>query len=545
MQRSSIRGWRILATVGVCLGVPLAVLSCGADTTQLEGSERVLPTDSLEAQPTDSVEAQQPSVPGVDEPNNPVPDLDDPAPAPTLPCVGDEPWCEGDVAAPCTLRCEPRRNGCIAFSEFVPLGGPSDWNYYFTVDALGPDGQYVYWRHDYSGGALRTFPYRWRAPEGVLSLAGAWGVLETEHGRAPDDRELYGATLDVSDDGKAVVGRIFDDEQSASSISGVVSVTGEPLIHLDFLPLKVSSDARVVVGVRNDRALIWDAAGGTRPLAGGDLNAPPDSGYRGRVLLSNSGDVAVVNGADGALYWGRSRGVVPLVELLGISAEIHVSHVSDQGDVLFGGAGDGVDEPLKAFRWTEAGGLQWLGRLPDAPDASFFQFSHATPDGRVLIGSVGLPDRTSDGLFRWSTETGLERIAPTQRNAVRTYVSSSGDTVVGYYATDGGGTSGSFRWNRETGLNEVSGFNAKLIALDGDLIVDWNADEPSASKFGPALESEERLPIDIILSGLVPESWRAGRIENVSANGTAVVGIGTDPLGERQGWLVRVQERCP
>jgi hypothetical protein len=291
----------------------------------------------------------------------------------------------------------------------------------------------------------------------------------------------------------------------------------------------------------------WDAAGGTRPLAGGDLNAPADSGYRGRVLLSKSGDVAVVNGADGeALYWGLSRGVVPLAELLGISDEIHVSHVSDQGDVLFGSTGDGVDEPQKAFRWTEAGGLQWLGSLPDAPDASLLRWSQATPDGRVLVGTVSLPDLASDGLFRWSTETGLERIAPTQRDAELTYVSPSGDTVVGYYYPSvDGDTLVSFRWNRETGLEEVSRSNANFIALDGDLVVAGNADEPRASRFGPALETEERLAIDIIFADLVPKSWKAGRIANVSANGTAVVGIGTDPFGDGQGWLVRVQERCP
>jgi len=263
------------------------------------------------------------------------------------------------------------------------------------------------------------------------------------------------------------------------------------------------------------------------------------------VLLSGSGDVAVVHGAGGdALYWSRSGGVVSLAERFGISTDIHVAHVSYSGDVLFGSAGDGVDEPEQAFRWSAAAGLQWLGSLPDAPDAVLFRSTHATPDGRVLVGSVGLRDGARDGLFRWSEATGLQRIAVMETRPVQIFVSSSGDTVIGYYSREDDSVA-SFRWSPGRGASELPGsVSVARTALDGDLIVVQTSDGLQAVKFGRALEGNERLPMDLILSALVPESWHAPQIQKVSANGTAVAGIGRDPSGQKQGWLVRSQERC-
>lgn len=529
MQRLPLRSWRRRLTLRVTLIVPFAVMGCGGDSTSVAGVDWTAPTDGVEIPLPPERDVSGPL---------PVDESDETPPlVPALECVGDEPWCEADASAPCTLRCEPRSNGCIAFSEFVPLGVAPDSSFYFRIDALGADGQYVYLSHEYSGGSLRTFPYRWTPAEGLVSLAAAWGVAGTEFGRTADGRELYGAILDVSQDGDAVIGMILDDEVSEAT-GGVVSVASEPSVQLDFLPLAMSNDGRVVVGVRDGRAMIWDTAGGTRQLA------DEVTGWsQHAVVLSDSGAAAIVNGLEGeTLYWSRSGGVVRLVDLLGLSADTSLSaRVSDDGEVVYGSASDSATGHSAAFRWTESRGVQWLEALPFVDAAARYRVLHATSDGRVLIGSVTLQDDTSAGFFSWSEEAGTKQIILADKDATPTYFSSRGDTIIGAY-------SGSpFRWNAVTGLSDVIHSDAGRVhvALDGDLIVvEETPDAPRALKFGRALESAQRLPIEIILSDLVPTGWQAAQIAKVSANGIAVAGAGSDPSGQRQGWLVRVKERC-
>ncbi len=146
----------------------------------------------------------------------------------------------------------------------------------------------------------------------------------------------------------------------------------------------ISADGQTIVGLMwvtpgEANAFRWTAAGGT-------VNLAPGTGFSSRAnAVSNNGATIVgwhaTNGRRATRWQGGVQTFLGSLdpsnpqfgtsEALGVSAD---------GAVIVGGSSG------RAFRWTQAGGLQNLGRLPSAPNA---QALGVSGDGETVVGWSG------------------------------------------------------------------------------------------------------------------------------------------------------------
>src|SRR4029079_3600187 len=106
---------------------------------------------------------------------------------------------------------------------------------------------------------------------------------------------------------------------------------------------------------------------------------------------------------------------------------------------------------IRPFRWTAADGMQDLGAPPGMPEGASRVPEYMSSDGRVIIGEVRLSDPAVSYPFRWTEATGMQLLVGWQ-TGYATYLSPSGDVVMGNYSTpDGRG----FRWTEATGAQDI------------------------------------------------------------------------------------------
>ena len=168
--------------------------------------------------------------------------------------------------------------------------------------------------------------------------------------------------------------------------------------------------------------------------------------------------------------------------------------VSADGSVIAGQSQS--DAGAEAFRWTADGGMVGLG---DLPGGTFFSVVYSTSaDGNVLAGW----GQSVNGIeaFRWEngTMTGLGDLPGSFFFSVALAVSSDGSSVVGYSETAPQGYQ-AFLWTAAGGMRNL----------------------------------KEVLQTDY---GLDLTGWTLSLPYDISDDGTAIVGYGTNPNGQTEAW---------
>jgi probable HAF family extracellular repeat protein len=169
--------------------------------------------------------------------------------------------------------------------------------------------------------------------------------------------------------------------------------------------------------------------------------------------------------------------------------------VSADGTIVVGTSDNGTTQD--AFLWT-GGTMTDLGSLAPGAGSSATAIS---ADGHVVVGSAGTGTPGEFHAFRLvvgGTMADLGTLGGTISYA--SAVSADGSVVVGT-STTATATSEAFRWTTASGMKSVSG----LLNSAGVNITGWTLDTASG----------------------------------VSADGSVVVGSGTDPNGNTQAWLAR------
>ncbi len=146
--------------------------------------------------------------------------------------------------------------------------------------------------------------------------------------------------------------------------------------------------------------------------------------------------------------------------------------VSADGSVVVGEAPFGIYS--RAFRWTQAGGMQSLGSLSNHKSNAL----GVSADGNVVVGY----DENTNRLmrpFRWTQATGMQALHPSYaRGPFAAYgASSDGSIVVGATGT------AAFRWTPDGGMEDLNQtydnlirghlYTARAITPDGRYIVGW------------------------------------------------------------------------
>lgn len=230
----------------------------------------------------------------------------------------------------------------------------------------------------------------------------------------------------------------------------------------------LSDDGSVVAGFdAYNTSFVWTATGG--------LQVVPIAAAKG---VSGNGDFIFGTGSStNAQRWSRSSPSAAPEELGAFTAPFPGSFAqaaSTNGSVVVGSsfttAGTG------AFRWTASGGMQNLGFLED------FQYRYAeangvSGDGSVVVGSSAIDAHDpAQGswmrAYRWTEAGGMQNLgtfAGAQYSASNA-VSKDGTAIVGYSGSDY--LDHAFRWTAAGGMQDlgtlVAGFSSQARGVSGD-----------------------------------------------------------------------------
>ncbi len=257
-----------------------------------------------------------------------------------------------------------------------------------------------------------------------------------------------------------------------------------------------------------------------------------------------SADGAVVVGAwsrvDGvtAYMWTTAQGYQRLEPMTGapLGASTTALRANADGSVIVGYANDGVAD--RAARWQGDTG-SYLTNFPSDANGRT-QANAVSDDGRVIVGVA------NQQAFRWSDADGPELLSGDSQDSQALDVSANGEVVVG---TD---NSHAFRWRRAQGLqilddaapdDEVSVANA--VSADGEVVVGHRATKEERHAFRWTAANPVVEDIASLLPAAAIEGWQLSEARAVSGDGQVIGGIGLNPDGASESWLVIVPATCP
>jgi uncharacterized membrane protein len=293
----------------------------------------------------------------------------------------------------------------------------------------------------------------------------------------------------ISADGSTVVG--YSDEPFRwTATTGLQAFTGGDI------PNAVNADGSVIVGVNGDHAFRWTSAGGAQDLG---------------VLPGDTHSAAMGVSADGAIVVGNS-------------AE------NDDG---------GGTMRQRAVRWTPSGGMRDLSGPSSLSDASAI-----SADGSTIVGNH----------HRWTSSTGWQPVGPFHPNAVN----KDGTCIVGTEYSTGGigdlkGDTGplwwAWRWTAHGGATQLFSGMAASVSSDGSIIAgtivpiptppppQWRAGIWDAAHGMRDLRDLLTHEYHLDLSG-----WTLQQSVGISADGLTIIGYGTNPDGNTEGWIAVIPE---
>ena len=206
----------------------------------------------------------------------------------------------------------------------------------------------------------------------------------------------------------------------------------------------------------------------------------------------------------------------------------------------------------EAFRWTQATGLQWLGLVPGAYIES--EALAISANGEVIVGfckgdgSGSLPLEA----FRWTAATGMIGLGhfPNSQLVTRaTATSADGSVIVGHAAVST--RVEAFRWTSATGLvalGELPGGSnqtePRAVSGDGNVIVGQTLGPSGLESFIWTEDFQMRSLEDLLSTdhGIDLAGWRLTDATGISADGRTIVGFGTNPSGQTEGWIATLPE---
>lgn len=312
----------------------------------------------------------------------------------------------------------------------------------------------------------------------------------------------------------------------------------------------VSDDGSVVAGntgpapgVTNGAVYRWTAATGAQDLGdGGEVDVSGD----GSVVVGSM-PTAGINSPLVAFRWKQAGGRTSLGDLSpGAGAESRALGVSGNGSVIVGYSSS--DSGLQAFRWTAAGGFQGLGDLPGGEFKSFaFGVSH---DGSTVVGSGS--GATGPSPFRWTAGGGMVGLGG---GGAARGVSADGSVVVG-------GGAQAFFWSERTGRVNLGGLlggvgesSAEAVTGDGSVVVGYSftGSNPDPLKqygafvwdAGHGMRKLQDVLTDEFGLGDQLTGWVLRGATDVSPDGLHIVGVGSNPAGTEEAWLVDLPHAVP
>ncbi|WP_157998944.1 autotransporter domain-containing protein [Agrobacterium tumefaciens] len=256
---------------------------------------------------------------------------------------------------------------------------------------------------------------------------------------------------------------------------------------------------------------------------GGSTSGATDVSADSSVIVGGS---ALASGVPRAFRWTEANGMQDLGTLGGVGTFPHA--VSADGGVI---VGEEVFDLLSraAFRWTEANGMQNLGTL----GGDYSQAFAVSADGSVIVGSSWLANGF-DHAFRWTEINGMEDLGTLGGNySDAPAVSGDGKVIVGQSRL-ASGDAHAYRWTEANAMEDLgtlggSFSQAFAVSADGSVIVGNSA---LASGFQRAFRWTEANAMQDLGTLGGDSSYSSG----VSANGSVTIGNSTLASGFDHGF---------
>jgi probable HAF family extracellular repeat protein len=145
--------------------------------------------------------------------------------------------------------------------------------------------------------------------------------------------------------------------------------------------------------------------------------------------------------------------------------------VSADGAVVVGTARNDAGQ-FRAFRWTEAGGMQDLGTL----GGDWSEAWGVSADGLVVVGWAR-NDAEQPRAFRWTVDGGMQDLGTLGGDESEAYGVSADGTVVVGGAYNAAAQLRAFRWTASGGMEDLNTTYASLLTDGSEL---WEALATSA-----------------------------------------------------------------
>jgi probable HAF family extracellular repeat protein len=298
----------------------------------------------------------------------------------------------------------------------------------------------------------------------------------------------------------------------------------------------VSADGSVVVGTRVGqpsfivRGFRWTAATGVVDLPLFSSQTPLSDAR----AISDDGRWIGGNNAARAYRWHDGS----LDTSLGwygppptVSAGATVHGLSADGTVAVGSSNTNLTGQ-HAFRWTAAAGMTSLGFLGGTTPSAVA--NNVSADGKVVVGFSSSP--TGEQAFIWTSQEGMRGLGvlPGDTSSRASAVSADGSTIIGI--SSGPNRQRAFRWTAGQGMQDLnfgSMSGATDLTPDGSLIVGF-ADQDAI--VWEASHGARTLREILSEAGVEVGNWTQLDARGISADGTTVVGAGTNPAGQVEAW---------
>jgi uncharacterized membrane protein len=288
----------------------------------------------------------------------------------------------------------------------------------------------------------------------------------------------------------------------------------------------VSSDGSVVVG--------WSQLSGSYNIGGEPFrwtrtdgmhslgflpgaNLTMDSGASG---VSGDGSIVVGNSGNRAFRWSIPDGMRQFHDggAYGISAD---------GSTVVGSFG--------AFRWSGDGGRQFLAGYPMGAKA-------VSADGSVVVGQY-FDSARGYRAYRWTSDggvqdLGLQSLPGGEVNPSAYAVSADGSVVAGWNGRQ------AFRWSSSQGAQLLGDPRFVSVAMgvsgDGSILVGYSNSDLRAFIWDEANGMRDLQQVLVSDYGLDLTGWTLQRATAISADGSAIVGSGLNPIGETEAWVATI-----
>jgi probable HAF family extracellular repeat protein len=300
----------------------------------------------------------------------------------------------------------------------------------------------------------------------------------------------------------------------------------------------VSADGSVVVGARQGqfsfilRGFRWTAASGLVDLPLFDAQVPINDA---RAISADGRWIGGNNAARAYLWQDASLdtnlgwyGPPPTV-----SAGATVHGLSADGTVA---VGDSFTDQTgqHAFRWTrEEGGITSLGFLGGNVLSALA--NDVSADGSVVVGHSNSP--VGEQAFIWTAQDGMRGLGvlPGDTSSSAVAIAADGATVVG--SSYGLNRQRAFIWTAAGGMRDLNFGGAMSgasdLTPDGSMIVGF-ADQDGI--IWDAVHGTRTLTDILSQAGVTVGGWTELGVAGISADGTVVVGTGTNPAGKIEAW---------